>query len=429
MMTAATAAYPSAPFATLERDGMTLIYDTPTRTVFVAALRPGRCLVFAAISLLATIPLWLDAAGFAFGYYGAIAMGIAAVATAIRHGRLETVDGAWWRVIRPGLTAYLLAVGGLLVAQWLAHVLDRVWALGFLTRWGYIIYATIAAGSLLAQKPSQMAEAMGQEIPALPRILLPIDQLRARRARLQTGQNRLLAPLVFDADDAALAVAWSQRNTAEIERRLHAGDALNRNTWQEAIDLFNAARDDIDVARGRLRQLVREAETALTDYIIDEAALTIDRSLAMEGQMVRAELPAGGFLQKLDYGRGVGMAAARLVTGNGPWQLSAAALVFSGVMLAINHQQRLRQLKELEGQIKAQAQAARSDARLIGDMLFQRMLPQFDGLLAVIARLETDLQALRLAETAHTDEPKARAFQLACTFHQAQYLLEMKAGN
>ncbi len=137
-------------------------------------------------------------------------------------------------------------------------------------------------------------------------------------------------------------------------------------------------------------------------------------------------------MQKLNYGRGTGMAVTRAATGNGSWQVALAVAVFSGVMILVNHEKELRQLKALEGQIKARAETVRGDVKLIEAELLQRMQPQFDGLVQLIARLEAELQTLLAAEGdggGGDEETKAKAFRLACTFREAKYLLEMKAGN
>ena len=146
--------------------------------------------------------------------------------------------------------------------------------------------------------------------------------------------------------------------------------------------------------------------------------------------MAMASLPAKDWTQKLDYARGTSTAIAKAVTGNGPWQIAAAAVVFSGIMMAVNHQKLLRQLKELEGQVKAQAEAVRGDIDMIDGIFRFRIRPQSAGMLSLIRTLEEHLQSLQVAEDGgDADRARADAFLLASTFREAKHVLEMKAGD
>jgi hypothetical protein len=178
-----------------------------------------------------------------------------------------------------------------------------------------------------------------------------------------------------------------------------------------------------------LRHLVKEAEAALASYQIGDGA-EVDRSGVLEGYMAVASLPAKDWTQKLHYTRATSQAVARAVTGSGPWQIAAAAVVFSGIMMAVNHQKLLRQLKELEGQVKTQAEAVRGDIDMIDGIFRFRIRPQSGAMLSLIGTLEDQLQHLHAAEDhGDADQAKADAFLLACAFREAQHVLEMKAGD
>ncbi len=114
--------------------------------------------------------------------------------------------------------------------------------------------------------------------------------LEMRGARMQADQAWLLTVPTFDAEGEALRLAWKKSLTGTIERLLKAGEDLNRASWQAAIGIFNAARDDIELARDRLGQRVKEADTALARYAIDFDAIHVERSGVLHGAMARRSL-------------------------------------------------------------------------------------------------------------------------------------------
>ncbi|MFT4075633.1 MAG: hypothetical protein QM647_08865 [Asticcacaulis sp.] len=254
------------------------------------------------------------------------------------------------------------------------------------------------------------------------------EDFEARQARQRVDQNRLLTMLTFSTEDEALKAAWRKDATGSIGQLLETGNRLNRESWQAAIDIFNAAKADIDLSRHVLHRQAAEVEQALAPYAIDMDGMAVEISGTLEGDMVYRQLPPKDIWQTLEYSRGAGNALARAATGNGSWQVALAVAVFSGVMMLANHQRDLRHLKELEGQIAVQAEAVRGDIKFIDTELFQRMRPQFNRLVALMADLRDGLAGLRQVEADDGDGREA-ALYLARHYREASYLLQMKAGN
>jgi hypothetical protein len=261
---------------------------------------------------------------------------------------------------------------------------------------------------------------------------LPVTskQISKMQSQMRADFDRMALLSPFDAERPEVLKAWKDSNTGYLEHLLQEGDKLTRAAWDDAIGIFNAAKDHVDVARGGLRQSVKAADTALVAYTIDKASIVVERSGALEGAMHAAQLAPKTLTQKLNYGRGSAMMATKAFTGYVPWQVAAGAAVLSLIMMAANHSKLMRQLKELEGQLVEQAEAVRGDIRLIESELRLRLIPQFDGLAALLNRLRKGVAELSAAEAqVGRGNAKPEAFHLACAVREANYLLEMKAGN
>lgn len=428
-MASAALTMEQAPFAVSERDGVTLIYDTPTRTVFTAKADHGRFSALLALAVAASLPLWLDGLYFLPGLYGALAITIAGTMAASHYAQLRVHEVRWWAALSPALWREGRLIGTALVAQWVAHAAQPVGGGLGLFGWAYWLLVSWLAIQLARRDALGIAETMGKEIKVLPRAIVATEALRMRRDRIVSDAAGLASLPVFAAAADDLLAAWQKKDTDAVERLLRAGDALNRQSWQVAIDQFNAAKDDIDLGRGRLRHLVKQADAALAAYAHLLDAQT-ERSGVLAGHMDVAALPPKHWTQKLDYGRGIGVAVGKAAVGQGAWQVSLAMVAFSGIMLAVNRQRLLRHLKELEGQVKAQAEAVRGDVGLVGELFATRLRPQFAAMLSLIANMETQMEHLHEAETYQdNDQAQADAYLLACSLREAKQVLEMKAGD
>ena len=120
-----------------------------------------------------------------------------------------------------------------------------------------------------------------------------------------------------------------------------------------------------------------------------------------------------------------------VTTGQMPWQIAAVAVAGIAIWHFINRSKALRLLKEMQGKIIVNAEAATGDFALIRTMLTTRVIPQFDGLLEITSHLESELTDLRSVGTDPAQVPDARdrAFRLARSLVEGKQFLEMMAGD
>ena len=409
--------------------------------------QPGKNFGTAAFFL--GVPIWaLLICSFAYpvGFIGVVILTPQAWAVSKRLARIEVEGGSWWyanrstiwRIMKEELFVLMfqgLAIGTLMTIllpiAFTGAALVPIFNLRKLvSEKNYAKWMDDAVTGLERNYPKSARQLIRPvvEVPIIPTVTG--EQLSNMQAMMRANFDRLATLCPFDAERPELIKAWKDSNTRYLEHLLQEGDKLTRAAWDDAIGIFNAAKDNVDVARGGLRQSVTAAETALAAYTIDEASIVVERSGTLEGAMNAARLAPKTFTQQLRFDRGTTVAMTKLATGNLPWQAAAAFAVFSLVMMGVNHSKLLRQLKELEGQLIGQAEAVRGDITLIESELRLRLIPQFDGLAALLVRLQNGLADLHAAEVVvGHGNAKAEAFHLACAVREAQYLLEMKAGN
>ncbi|MEJ0027695.1 MAG: hypothetical protein WDN01_16850 [Rhizomicrobium sp.] len=293
---------------------------------------------------------------------------------------------------------------------------------------GKIVFAVFVGCGLIFLITKLLPAAPDGRKPVRASNLMSLERLRTLRERLGDSLSAFSRLEVFRADDAELAAAWARKNTARIEELLRKGDALTRSNWKAGIRLYNDAAKAVDLARGKMAYLLTKAEGALAPFAIDYASIAVGESKLLRGSapsMKRQRRVA----ERLNYCRGAGITLARGLNGqiSGP----AALAVSAGLLIhhAINQSKILRQLKEVEGKLKANATAAKGDFRMFQAVLKTRILPQFDGLLAIAAKLESELAALGRTNDIAAPEQKDRAFRLACALLEGKQLLELTAGD
>jgi len=395
------------------------------------------------------LPVWaLLICSFAYpvGFVGVAILTPQAWAVSKRLARIEVEGGSWWyanrstiwRIMKEELFVLmfqLLAVGTLMTillpTVFTVAALVPIFTLRKLVSdKNYAKWMDDAVAGLERNHPNSARHVIRPvvEVPVIPTVTS--QQLADMQSRMRTDFDRLETLRPFDTERPELIKAWKDSNTRYLEHLLQEGDKLTRAAWDDAIGIFNAAKDHVDVARGGLRQSMMAAETALAAYTIDEASIVAERSGTLEGAMKAARLAPKTFTQQLRLDRGTTVAVTKVATGNLPWQAAAAFAVFSLVMMGVNHSKLMRQLKELEGQLVGQAEAVRGDITLIESELRLRLIPQFDGLATLLQRLREGVSQLSEAEAeVGRGNAKAEAFYLACAVREAHYLLEMKAGN
>lgn len=409
--------------------------------------QPGKNFGTAAFFL--GLPVWvLFICSFAYpiGFVGVAFLSFNVWSVSRRLARIEVDGGSWWYANRSTIWQLMKEELLLLVYQALAMatLVTIILGAGFTVAYGIQLYRIQrrvgethlsdwmqnAVLGLVRDYPASAGRGVTAtvEIPPIPTVTS--EQLADMQARMRADFDRLATLSTFDTARPELIKAWKDSNTRYLEHLLQEGDKLTRAAWDDAIGIFNAAKDNVDVARGGLRQSVTAAETALAAYTIDEASIVVERSGTLEGAMTAARLAPKTFTQTLNYSRGNAMMATKAITGNVPWQVAIGAAVLSLIMMGVNHSKLMRHLKELEGQLVGQAEAVRGDITLIESELRLRLIPQFDGLAGLLNRIKDGIAELNAAEAqVGRGNAKAEAFHLACAVREANYLLEMKAGN
>ena len=426
------------------------IAKTPAGDVFATVRlvdQPGKN--FSTAAYMLALPVWaLFICSFAYpvGFIGVGVLCANVWSVSRRLARIEVDGGSWWYANRSTiwrlmkeelfiLMFQVLAIATLVtivgpIAFTIAAAIQLFNIRGRISEKNFPEWMQNAVLGLVRDYPRsdrRVATAI-IEVPVIPSVTSV--QLSEMQARMRADFDRLPTLSPFETGRPELIKAWKDSNTRYLEHLLREGDQQTRAAWDDAIGIFNAAKDDVDLARGGLRQSVTTAETALAAYTIDEASIVVERSGTLEGAMLAARLAPKSFTQQLRLDRGTTVAMTKVATGNLPWQAAAGFAAFSLIMMGVNHSKLMRQLKELEGQLVGQAEAVRGDITLIESELRLRLIPQFDGLAALLVRLQNGLADLHAAEVVvGHGNAKAEAFHLACAVREAQYLLEMKAGN
>ncbi len=426
------------------------IAKTPEGEAFATVrLADGPSKNFSTAAFFLGVPVWvLFICSFAYpvGFVGVAFLCFNVWSVSRSLARIEVEGGSWWYANRSTIWHLMKEEFLLLTYQALAMVTFPILVIGagLTLAYGYQVYRIqrqVGEKHLtqwmqnavigLARDYPRSANKVANTIAELPVIqTVTSQQFADMQSRMQADFDRLETLRPFDAERPELIKAWKDSNTRYLEHLLQEGDKLTRAAWDDAIGIFNAAKDNVDVARGGLRQSVTAAETALAAYTIDEASIVVERSGTLEGAMNAARLAPKTFTQTLRLDRGVRTAWAQGGSGSVPWQVAVSMVALSLVMMAVNHSKLMRQLKELEGQLLEQAEAVRGDITLIESELRLRLIPQFAGLAALHQRLREGVSELDAAEVqVGRGNAKAEAFHLACAMREAHYLLEMKAGN
>jgi|GEM_PF-6968799 len=259
----------------------------------------------------------------------------------------------------------------------------------------------------------------------LAAISLPIEMVRGRAPQLPAAIVAIEALPLFDASAPSLTDAWQSKDTAQLERLLAAGDRLNRESWRQGMAHYNSASFLIDQGRANLREQLAATEQLLAPYAIDYDALT-PRHSGQLGGTVPVTSRQRDLSQKLNYSGGVSKALSSAATGTIPWQFAAVIGAGAVVMHLVNKSRALRQLKEMEGTILLNAEAARGDFALMVNLIETRLTPQLDRILAIYDDLANGAAALRAAPD---DQRRREATQLAMAVVEGRHLLNTLAGD
>lgn len=262
----------------------------------------------------------------------------------------------------------------------------------------------------------------------VPRVIVATATLREMERAMQGEPHALATLLLFDESSPALADAWAGNDVRGIEKLLKAGDALTRDASHKAAEQFNVAVGYVDTARGGLRYLVEQSETALAPFNIDLAGIAPDKSKSMVSFVPVAALKRR-LHEKLQFNAIGGQMIANALSGTVPWYVAVAVTGTALILDEINKRKRLRKLKELEGKLVVAAGVARGNIETTRTLLLTRVIPQYAALLDVITRLETGLADLVSPCDGADTTQREHAFALACTLIEGKHYLQMMGGN
>ncbi len=234
--------------------------------------------------------------------------------------------------------------------------------------------------------------------------------------------------IVFTGEEEEVVRAWQGRHVERIEKLLRENDQLTRGNWDKGIQEFNSCLGDIDAARTALRDLLAECEEVLARFKIDYEKIVVP-SQTVQGFMPLPPARKKFITEKLNYAQGMGSGVAKVATGQAPWQVAAVVLVGMGIWELANRSKILRQLKEIEGKILENAGAARGDLDMFYRLIETRVIPQMQGLIEVVEKLETAKSDLGMNPDKDSPEAREKALRLAFAVLEGKRLLQMAGGN
>jgi len=404
--------------------GITLLEDEPDITR--GAVNPTRLFKLLAAFLGISVLIFTLLPGL-----GTLAMCVAGTVGSIQLSKLQGKQELLQKVLIEQSSQLASLMGTVFVFQLLHSAFDGVFLLGSFAGFMFLIMAlySIYAAWAIVGDPMQTS-ILPHQPQLVQRAIVPIEILRRKRAEMDVALENLTTCEVYDFDDEALEKAWSDRNLDMLDEIFRSADKKTNAAWQEGIAQFNSMIGLVDLARGRLRQLVQESEAMLTSFDVDLATLDLSRSKTLEGYSFTAERQKY-ITENAYYEHSYGMAVSRVTTGQLPWQVAAIFIVGTTIWRFVNQSKALRQLKEIEGKLKANAAAAKSDFDQFRALLTTRIIPQYDALVEVIGHLETGLSELSSMPPNENQDPatKESAFRLASAVGEGRRLLQMAGGN
>lgn len=315
---------------------------------------------------------------------------------------------------------YLFWLVSTLALQGLASLAADVTILGFVLRWAYRLWATMGAVQLLGVLTiDDVFCGYCRRIPGLPRIVITDAALAERRERLRSLIETIPASPLFDADGAQVRAAWAARDVEYLTALFGLGATRTSCGWREGLDRFNDAAVEVDVARGHLRQALADVEDALRARGFSLYAMSLEGSQVLAGRMTPPELRLPSLQRQLD--RGALHVAGSAMVGRVPWQVGAVAVGVAAVAHFAHESAALRRLADHEGELRTQAAVAREDLVLLATLTQTRLLPQFDRLVAMAAKLRHEL--------AGSIEEQEAAVRLSRTLAEGWQLLKTSGGD
>jgi len=295
---------------------------------------------------------------------------------------------------------------------------------------GYIYATTIYFTSqrLIAWEPPRSKTVAPRDIP--------LADLKKMREELERAKATLPSLPVFDADDDDLAAAWAAREPMQVAKILHEGNETTHESWKRAITLHNRAATYVDHARSKLNQLLTQAEQRLAQLNLDDKPLEIERSKLGQVEFARAIPQKLTVLHINRQFAAIAESPGRMsvqMLGRLPLPVAIPAIPLAFVMGVVMHftykSRVLRRLKDTEGQLVVNAEAARGDIATIQTILTTRTIPQFDGMMVVIERLDSGLHDLLPDAKMPVATQRDKALQLAFVMLEGKKLVATLAGD
>lgn len=261
---------------------------------------------------------------------------------------------------------------------------------------------------------------------------ISITELRSMQQEIVRSGASLESLLVFDESQSALQQAWKAGDPSRVAPLLEEGNRQTQNSWRRAVAVHNRAVDCTDRARERLNHLLVQVQQRISVFNLDLDAIELERSkrgYVSFAQAIPLRLTERRIaLRNRSFSQGASQAALRIGRAGHP----LAGLLAAGAVLAAQYaysSKILRELKDVEGQLIVDAEAARGDFAMVRSVLTTRIIPNFQRMLELITQLEAGLGELR--GHVNIDEPAVRekAMRLAFAMIEGRRLVATMAGD
>lgn len=354
---------------------------------------------------------------------------VAAPFMASRLARLEgtasLVEGAetYW------FWLFVAACIGLLALCWLANSVESG-----LTNAAYTIGAlAFTFATIFHYTPKRLLawEPTGSKLPPPDATL---DDLKAMREEIGWGQTSLSSLPVFDDTRPELVDAWEKRDPPRIAHLLQEGNLATQDSWKRASATLNRALAYTDRARHKLNGLITQTEQRLAPFNINYQSIEVERSKQAHVEMTAA-IPKSLTVKRINaqntaFIQGGSRAVAQGAYGQLPPLAAVAAIGIAVAAHFIYKSRTLRKLKDTQGQLLVNSQAARGDFTTLDSVFTTRLIPQFDGMISVASRLESGLSGLKAEAMDATDAAQRdKALQLAFALIEGKKLVSTTAGD
>jgi len=391
-------------------------------------LREGRFkreVFFRQATILIPIPL------LAFVGLQTLGTGLVTICALLQSYRLAYLDGQL-AALRNAIWTQRILLGaflvGVLILEWWAWDEDD----GFDARHLLLAIVSLAVTSIIAFAFTVTAieHTANKNVKTLPRVKVSSAYLHAKRGDIAASIRKLSKLQVFDKDNDGLSARWSDGRLDEVQNWLTSAEGLNTASWNEGLAIFNDAVGHVDIARGKILFVLGECEAVLLPFNFDYATIDASRSRVTEGDMPAVAAPKKTIAQRINTGDVLARAYSQVLLGKAPWQAAAAVTATMVVVHYINRSKMRRKLREMQWELFRNAATIKKDFGLMQNLLKTRVIPQYDGAVAVIDILEKELSDFQ-DEGVAPDNPSARerAFRLACALIDAKRYLEMEGGN